>query len=950
MAGRLRLQIRDAGGQRELSFDSGQIVAGRESPSGLSLLDPLVSRLHGRFESRPDGWYFIDTNSRNGSSYNGSRLPPEQPVMLRQGDVLQLGGAYATVIELGPTPATGAVGDRPVSQAPRTGVGPSSVAPGTSPGGFQPDPARPSGYQYQPPRPNLPPVTAPMHGAVPPVAPNAPPSQQYQAPAAGVPQTGSPPQQYQAPQPPRPPSERRAADASRPSYVGLQDNIAHVGRAIDNDIVLSNGYVSSYHLEAWPQDNGLAVKDLGSRNGTSVGGRRLEPHQVVVVGRDAVLQLGPEITLSAQQIFEKLRAAPQESIYERRREDLAHLVVGQGLGRIVGKEQKVILRDVDVAVRRGQFIGIVGGSGAGKSTMMKVLNKYTPPETGTLLFSHGQAGEDEIGYVPQEDIIHRELPLKDALVLSAMLRYPPGTQRKLVEQRALEVLTELGLSEHTKTLVSRLSGGQRKRASVALELMRRPPLLILDEPTSGLDPASGRRLIKLLRALADTGVGILLVTHAMENLEGVDTLAFLAPGGNLVFWGSPKEAQEHFGTKDLAEVFDLLDPDGQPADVKRRAVLEWRSRFEQSRHYRALREEVDSGMRQLAPVAQYAAPPAPPPQGEAQWQLSGLAKRYYRILLGDRRNLLLLLGQVPVIILLAFVLFHRDALVNASRQSVKFPFPTRPAVCQQLSPGDQRRPPECDTNNNFKAGINLLFIASATMVWLGTINAAREICKELPIWERESHIGIKPVPYVLSKVLVLGGLCAIQTGIMVLMLLLLFEVPGGSGALTGLFMTGLLAAVSGVALGLLISASVPSADRATAIVPVAMIPQILLGGGILTLKEMGSAQWLTIVVSARWAFQGFGAFTSRTDYLTRCKVGDNGAPLLKPGTQECASLTDIYAMFDISPIIPVFMLIVLCAAFAAVAVWLVGRQVPKAAPVARPGYPVQMPAGPPVMR
>jgi hypothetical protein len=131
---------------------------------------------------------------------------------------------------------------------------------------------------------------------------------------------------------------------------------------------------------------------------------------------------------------------------------------------------------------------------------------------------------------------------------------------------------------------------------------------------------------------------------------------------------------------------------------------------------------------------------------------------------------------------------------------------------------------------------------------------------------------------------------------------------------------------------------------------VAMIPQILLGGGILTLKEMGSAQWLTVVVSARWAFQGFGAFTNRTDYLTKCRIGDNGAPLVKPGTSECASVTDIYAMFDISPIIPVLMLIVLCAIFTAGAVWLVGRHVPKAVPVPRVGQPVQVPAGPPMMR
>jgi ABC-type multidrug transport system ATPase subunit len=749
-------------------------------------------------------------------------------------------------------------------------------------------------------------------------------------------------------------------EPARPGNVGLQDSIIHVGRAIDNDIVLQDGYVSSYHLEAWPRDGGVAGRDVGSRNGTFVNGQRLEPQATMILPPTAVIQLGPQVSLPVRQILDRL-AAPQVSIYAQRPREFDHLVVGAGLGRIVGKEQKVILRNVDISVRRRQFIGIVGGSGAGKSTLMKVLNKYTPPETGTLFFAPGPRGEEEeIGYVPQEDIIHRELPLKEALVLSAMLRYPPNTPRQVVEQRAGEVLTELGLSERANVLVSALSGGQRKRASVALELMRRPPLLILDEPTSGLDPASGRRLIKLLRALADNGVGVVLVTHAMENVEGVDTLGFLAPGGNLVFWGTPAEAQQHFGTHDLAEVFDMLDPDGAGPEAKAAAVQEWRTRFEASRHYRELREDVETGMRQLAPQAQYAATAPPPPPGLPQWQLKGLSQRYLKILLGDRRNLIMLLGQVPVIILLAFIIFHHNALSQASKfTQIK---PTNPQICAQYSQaikGGQipDYPPQyadCKIGGKFTLGLNLLFIAAATMVWLGTINAAREICKELPIWERESHIGIKPLPYVLSKILVLGGLCAVQTVIMVAMLFLLFSVPGGGMALIGIALAGFLAALSGVALGLLISASVPSADRATAIVPVVMIPQILLGGGILPLKDMGSAAWLSVVVSARWAFQGFGAFTERTKYITACNLNSQGVPDFAPPLdfKHCVNdnFSSNYQMFTTPGVLTLLALAVLCVAFTALAVWLVQRHAPRTAPALRPAYQPQMPAGPPVMR
>lgn len=820
MSGLLRLHIQDSSGSREQQFEGGPVVAGRESPGGISLNDPLVSRTHGRFEPRPDGWYFVDAASRNGSFYNGQRLAPEQGIPLRPGDSVRLGNATVTVV------------DARIAAAPP----PPFVAPGV------PTLGGPNGATFGA-------QTAPQPPVVP--IPSAPP-------------------------PVRPP------DPSRPSHVGAQDHIVHVGRAIDNDIVINDGYVSSYHFEAWPQDGGLMVKDLGSRNGTFVNGQRITQ---LVVAPNAVIQMGPNATVTAQQIMGSLAAGPEQSLYTRRPGELEHLVVGQQLGRIVGKEQKTILREVDVAVRRGQFIAIVGGSGAGKSTLMKVLNGYTPPEVGTLIRARDAQGhEEEIGYVPQEDIIHRELPLKDALVLSAMLRYPPNTPQQVVEQRATEVLSELGLSEHTNTMVSRLSGGQRKRASVALELMRRPRLLILDEPTSGLDPASGRRVIKLLRSLANTGVGILLVTHAMENVPDCDTIAFLAPGGHLVYWGTLDGAMKHFGTQDLAEVYDFLDPDGATSDGKRAAVQHWRQRFLESEHYATLRSDVDAGMRTLAPLAQFA--PAPQAQDNelVKWQLSGLTRRYARIVIGDRRNLYLLLGQVPIIIVLARIIFSRNVLQPET---------------------------QAEFISNASKGLQFLFILGASLVWFGTINAAREICKELPIWERESHCGVKPMPYVLSKVAVLGALAAIQTSMLVLLFFVLWKVPGGAGAFIGIIFAGFLAAFAGTALGLAISASVPSADRAMAIVPLVMIPQLMFAGVLIPLKEMGGGKFISYVVSSRFSFEALARFTDRKNYI--------------PNPQNFK----LYEQVDGSAIGPVIVLAVHAIAFTAIATWLVARSAPK---------------------
>jgi ABC-type multidrug transport system ATPase subunit len=580
----------------------------------------------------------------------------------------------------------------------------------------------------------------------------------------------------------------------------------------------------------------------------------------------------------------KLTTGPQPSIFVQMRRQSEHLLVGRGLGRVVGR-RKVILRDVDVSIQRGEFMAIAGASGSGKTTLMKVLNGYTSPNTGTLLTAHNAKGEVEIGYVPQEDIIHRELLLKDALVLSAMLRYPPDTPRAVVEARAQEVMVELGLAEHARTLVSRLSGGQRKRVSVALELMTKPRLLLLDEPTSGLDPASDRRLIRLLRALADSGYGILLITHTTANISACDSVAFLAPGGYLVFEGSPESAKSHFEAETLDEVYEKIEED-RPE--------EWRRRFVESRHYQRLQHQIAAGLRVLE-----AEPPAPvetPPRESdvVKWQLKTLVTRYFRTLLGDRRNLLLLLGQVPIIVLLARLLFAGDALQRIA--------PNAPLAAAARTGAES-----VGVIGSPGPGLNLLFILSASLVWLGTINAAREICKELPIWEREQKVGVRPLPYVLSKLVVLGGLSAVQTLMLVVMTLLLWTVPGGRFVGVEFFIAGFLAALTGVAVGLAISALVPTADRAMALVPLAMIPQIMFGGAIIPLADIGAAgKAISAIIAARWSFESLGRLTDRVQYISPQSL--------------------VLPQFQGPWLLPALALVVLTAAFFAVAVLLVARR------------------------
>jgi len=760
--GPLSLRISDAEGQRPLQLEGASFAASRDPSCELHLDRPGVSRQHGRFVRRSDGWYYADNGSQNGSLLNGERLHAGEHRLLHAGDVLALVSVTLDVVSVAASRPDGA---------------------GTTAG-----------------------LTAALDETL--IAP------------AGAAVNGAP------------------ADV---------ETFISAGRAIDNEIVLSDPYVSGHHLEAWMRGSELYARDLDSRNGTFLGDQQFREG---VVPAGATLRLGREALLSASDLLSHLAVEPEQPIPQRKQRLLDHLLVGRGLGRRVGRST-VILRDVDISVRAGEFIAIAGASGAGKSTLMKVLNGYTPPDMGKVLLAAGTNGAGEIGYVPQDDIISRELPLRDALILSATLRYPPGTSAGAIEERADEVLNELGLAESGTTAVSRLSGGQRKRASVALELMTKPRLLLLDEPTSGLDPASDRRLIKLLRALADSGFGILLITHSTANIAACDTVAFLAPGGYLVFWGSPDSAKRYFEIENLEEAYEKLEAEGTPQ--------EWRQRFLQSPEYHHLHAEEQAGFRRLETMNPSGVESGRPfSAANLLWQLKALTRRYSRTILADRRNLALLLLQVPVILVLARIIFAPDVLIRVNR-SVSFQdAQSLPAIVNGHSP----------VLGNATPGMNLLFVVATTLVWLGTINAAREICKELPIWERERHVGVRPVPYLLSKTLVLGGLCGVQTVVLFVLILLFWDVPGGAAAALGILLAGFLASLSGAAIGLSISASVSTPDRAVALVPILMIPQILFGGTVIPLSGIGAAgQVISSIAGARWAFEALARLTDRAAYL-----------------------------------------------------------------------------------
>ncbi len=627
---------------------------------------------------------------------------------------------------------------------------------------------------------------------------------------------------------PRPPSVRHPAATGtfrQPTSVRpLPAHSIRIGRAPDNDVVVADLVVSRRHAELRAHPDGTYwIHDLGSHNGTFLNGApvvdaRVTSEDIVGIGRAAFCLIGGQLV--------EFTDTGEVSL------DVRSLAVTVDHGR------KTLLDEVSFPVGQKCLLAVVGPSGAGKSTLLGALTGQRPADRGTVLYDGRDLYRDyaelrqRIGLVPQDDILHLQLTVRRALGYAAELRFPEDTVASERRARVDEVIRELGLVERAEQPIHSLSGGQRKRVSVALELLTKPSLLFLDEPTSGLDPGMDRSVMHMLRGLADDGRTVVVVTHSVLSLDVCDRLLVLAPGGRVAYYGPPADTLGFFGFEQWPEAFEAFENDRD---------RDWAEQYRTSRFHRRYVADPMAHPDVPAPAVpavpagapgpadgRAAAEPGPPPKAQS-WgsQLRTLVRRYAAALSADRTFL-------AIMIALPFVMG---------------------AMARALSEGSL----------NPESTLNVLLILCVGAVLTGAANAVRELVKERTIYRRERAVGLSRSAYLASKVVVLGLITVVQAVVLTLVALIgvPLNVPGGKGVLmpplVEITLAVALLAFTAMMLGLLVSALVRKEEVTMPLLVLLAIVQVVFCGALLKVRGTPVLEQLAWLVPSRWAFAAMGA-------------------------------------------------------------------------------------------
>ena len=732
------LTIRHDGSQR--SFPPGyEVVIGRDLHADLRIPDPRISRAHLILRFDQGRWLAIDNGSLNGTYVNGYRMPV---VDIHDGQSINVGNPAgprltfefgAQRVQPSPPPAAFANSRAAQDSGPPTlawSVTPAaaSAAPGSpGPGRPRQRPARPrSGSAAAP--------AAPGHRGVPSVGRHR---NHHADEVTTVNVKPACPLN-------RPLSTPRTADVSSlatrmvkilsprltgPSGPAKSTGAISIGRANDNDIVVSDVLASRQHATLRQTPLGTEIQDR-SVNGTFVNGTR--------VG-SAILAEGDVVTIgNVDLVFADDTLVPQSQTASR----TGGLEVRKVIYTV--DNGKRLLDGISLTARPGTLTAVIGGSGAGKSTLARLIAGYARPTSGSVSFEghdiHAEYASlrSRIGIVPQDDVVHRQLTVNQALGYAAELRLPPDTSKTDRATVVAQVLKELDLTKHADTRVDKLSGGQRKRASVALELLTGPSLLILDEPTSGLDPALDHQVMMMLRQLADAGRVVIVVTHMLSYLDICDQLLLVAPGGKTAYCGPPGQIGDAMGTTNWAKIFGQVGAD--PDEANRRFLAQ-----SEAQNLR----QPPAGDSEPADLGE-------PVHTSMRRQVSTIARRQVRLVVADRAYFVFLA-------VLPFILGALSLTVPGSN-------------------GFRAVAEHAGTPDESAQILNLLLLSAAFM---GTALTIRDLVGERPIFQREQAVGLSTSAYLAAKTAVFCAFAILQAAIATTIVVLGKSAPTRGGLVLG---------------------------------------------------------------------------------------------------------------------------------------------------------------------
>ncbi len=560
-----------------------------------------------------------------------------------------------------------------------------------------------------------------------------------------------------------------------------------IGRGKNCTVFLDSQQVSRNHARIEREGDNYVLLDLESTNGSFVNGKKTDKKSLK--NRD-IIQIGPIRFLFVD-----------GKVFQLNEKDLVRI---DALNISKTVKGNTIMRDVSISMLPREFVGLLGPSGAGKSTLMHALNGNILPDTGEVRLngmsftSHYDSFKHLVGFVPQQDIIHHELTVYNTLFYAAELRLPEDMTLEEKKKRVDKIINILELDERKDATVSSLSGGQRKRVNLGVELITDPAILFLDEPTSGLDPGLDQKMMQLFRRIADSGQTVILATHNLNEVALFDLVAVIYEG-DLVYYGPPSDLTTYFKVEKINDVYNRLayPPEGG-----------WVQRFRGSIYFK---DYVISRLNTKSKEESYDSMIVFNPAFSFFRQFKTLVKRYLGIISHDLTNVAILLGQAPIVAILLILVFM-----------------------------------------NYRNVWSLLFCFSLSAVWFGCINSVREITKEKHIFARERVVCLKTGPYIFSKIAVLFTLCLIQCIVLIVTVSSFVKIEGN---LLLMFVVILLSSICGLTLGLFISSVAGTSDKAVGVLPIILIPQILFSGTVVELDNMMPAsQEISRIMVLRWSY------------------------------------------------------------------------------------------------